>query len=517
MKEFSIKDLARIIKARYETRPEHTCPEHSRGSRRIRDTRYDFFTGVSIDSRTTQSGDCFFAIAGENFDGADFLDDAFAKGASCAVIGKSQIANRKSKILRVDDTIKALGDFARQYRRRMNFKVVAITGSVGKTMTRQIAYHILSRHFRVYAAPGNFNNNIGLPLTLLGADLEHEIVIAELGSSCPGEIAYLTRIALPDVAVITNVYPAHLAGFGDLPTVIKEKLSISEGLQPDGILIINADLVKWLNNYQSPVTNYQITTFGKSKRSDIQARSITHTGSGSRFTIDGLQPSGNHVQVALPLPGAGNIENALAAASICSRLGLTLDDFAQAAKTLPAVPMRAELLKIGTLTVLNDCYNANPASMKNALDILADISLTRKHRSVFICADMAELGRQSRHLHAELGDYIAQTGVKLLLAVGKFARIAADAAKKSAEYGLGSRKAGHLHIKCFEDTASACNNLEKFIKDYDIVLVKGSRVAKLEMAVEKLKELSNCDCRMTIENRKSQTCPEQSRGIENRK
>ncbi|MFQ5772334.1 MAG: UDP-N-acetylmuramoyl-tripeptide--D-alanyl-D-alanine ligase, partial [bacterium] len=233
MKKFSIEALARIIKGRIE-----------------RDTSHDsYFTGVSIDSRTTKAGDCFFAIPGENFDGHDYVSDAFAKGAICAVINKNRVTGHvpRGTVLKVDDTVKALGDLAREYRQQAGFKVVAITGSVGKTMTRQITYHVLSQHYHVFASPKNFNNKIGLPLTLLSASPEHQIVIAELGSNHPGEIAYLTRIAQPDIAVVTNVYPAHLEGFGDLQTIVREKLSISEGLQPGGALIINADLVKWLN------------------------------------------------------------------------------------------------------------------------------------------------------------------------------------------------------------------------------------------------------------------------------
>ena len=462
MKKFSTEGLAKIIKAH---------------ERRATSNERRFFTGVSTDSRTIQPGDCFFAIGGENFDGADFVADAFAKGAACAVVSKdSEII--AGSVLKVSDTVKALGDFAREYRQRMDFKVVAITGSAGKTTTRQIAYHVLSQRFRVRQAPKNFNNNIGLPLTLLAADPEDEIVIAEIGSNHPGEIAYLTGIASPDVAVVTNVYPAHLEGFRDLQTIRQEKLSICEALQPDGILIINADVVKWLDdnqlNYQLPVTNHQIITFGKSDAADIQARNITPTGFGSSFTIDGSR-------VYLPLPGQGNVENALAAWAVCSRFGLTIDDFAEAVKTLPTIPMRAEFLQIGTLTVLNDCYNANPASMKNALDILANIGSSQNRRLVFVCGDMAELGKQSRRLHAELGRLIARAKVQLLLAVGEFAQVTAEAAERSAKQDL--------QTKCFKNTASVCNKLGKFIKEYDIILVKGSRMARLEMVIEKLKEL----------------------------
>jgi len=455
MKDFSITALAQAIKA---------PPPKRNGS----------VVGVSIDSRTVKPGDCFFAIKGENFDGHDYVRDAFEKGAACAVVGKTVGVEQTSGrcVLRVENTIKALGDLAREYRRRAGFKVVAITGSAGKTTTRQIAYHVLSRHFRVHQSPKSFNNNIGLPLTLLTADAQTEIVVAELGSNHPGEIAHLTRIALPNVAVVTNVHPAHLEGFGDLATIVKEKLSISEGLAPDGDLIINADFGDLVGACWAK--GLYFVTFGKSDSADHRATDVICDGLTSRFAING-------VEVRLPLPGAGNVENALAAWAICSQFGLKIEDFAGAVKSLPAVSMRAELLQIGTLTVLNDCYNANPASMANALDILRNLDAGSKRRRVFICGDMAELGRDAERLHTQLGASIAQAKVQLLIAVGRLAEVAAEAARRAADYDL--------QTKCFKDAAAACDNLHEFVKDYDIVLVKGSRTTRLETAVEKLKQL----------------------------
>jgi UDP-N-acetylmuramoyl-tripeptide--D-alanyl-D-alanine ligase len=456
MKSFTIEELAKVIGA--------APVENAKG----------LFAGVSIDSRTIKSGDCFFAVPGEKFDGHRFLDDAFAKGAACAVVGRDagQGLPAGRILLRVDDTVKALGEFAREYRRRMGFKVVAITGSVGKTTTRWIIHHVLSRHFRVFQAPKSFNNNIGVPLTLLGACGEDEIIVAELGSNHPGEIGHLTRIALPDIAVVTNVHPAHLAGFGSLQVIAQEKLSISEGLPPDGTLIINSDFAALVNLCREKGLDY--LSFGKAETSDIRAADITYSGSGSSFAIDGTS-------VYLPLPGPGNVENALAAWAVCSRLELTADDFAKAVKTLPPVPLRAEMLQIGTLTVLNDCYNANPASMKNAVEMLANIDPAGKRRLVFICGEMAELGQQSRHFHSELGSLIGRSPVQLLLAVGDFAEVTAEAAQDAA---------GHrLQTECLDDAAALCNNLDKFIRRSDIVLVKGSRIAGLEVVVERLKVL----------------------------
>jgi UDP-N-acetylmuramoyl-tripeptide--D-alanyl-D-alanine ligase len=271
---------------------------------------------------------------------------------------------------------------------------------------------------------------------------------------------------------VTNVHPAHLEGFGDLRTIVKEKSSIAEGLRPGGVLIANADFEELVAACRA--RGAALVTFGKSDRANHRIEDIRLEGPTSTFTIDGGG-------VRLPLAGPGNAENALAAWAVCSQFDVTIDEFAEAVGSLPPVSMRTELLQIGTLTVLSDCYNANPASMKNALEILAGLDSTGRRRLVFVCGDMAELGPQTERLHAELGEFIARIGVGLLIAVGKLAEIAADSARASATR--------YLHIKCFSDAVSACNNLPKFIKDNDIVLVKGSRRAGLETVVEKLREL----------------------------
>jgi UDP-N-acetylmuramoyl-tripeptide--D-alanyl-D-alanine ligase len=479
--------------------------------------------GVSTDSRTINPADCFFAIPGDNFDGHSFVAEVFRKGAACAVVSRAVDGESLlGPVLRVPDTIRALGDLAREYRRMHPFIVVAVTGSVGKTTTRQIIHHVLSRRFRTHQASKSFNNNIGLPLTLLSAEPRDQIIVAELGANHPGEIAYLTRIAQPNIAVVTNAYPAHLEGFGDLDTIIREKLSIAEGLTADGTLIINTDIEPLVAAARSSVmirgegvsplrpagilpavggrdapdakeqgqdalatSGRRLCTFGKSADATYRADNIVCDALHSTFTISGTQ-------VRLPLPGPGNVENALAAWAVCDRLGLTAEDFAEAVTSLQGVVMRAEPVQIGTLTVLNDCYNANPASMKNALAMLGNLrsagDANRSRRLVFICGEMAELGSQTKSLHAELGATVAETGVDLLVTIGEPARVTARAAQESARQGL--------HVQCFDDVASAGDRLRELIQEDDIVLVKGSRVARLERVVEKLRELfSPCDAR----------------------
>lgn len=425
---------------------------------------------VGTDSRTINAGDCFFAIAGDNFDGHDYLAEVFRKGAACAVVSRSVNGQAISgPVLRVPDTIRALGDLAREYRRRNAFTVVAITGSVGKTTTRQIVHHVLSRRFRTHQASKSFNNNIGLPLTLLGAEPQVEVIVAELGANHPGEIAYLTRIAQPDIAVVTNAHPAHLEGFGDLATIVREKLSIAEGLTSGGTLIINSDIEPLV----AAARRRRFRTFGKSADAIYRAEHIVCEALHSTFTVAGTQ-------VRLPLPGPGNVENALAAWAVCDQLGLTIESFAEAVASLKGVAMRAEPVQIGTLTVLNDCYNANPASMKNALAMLRNLRSSGR-RLVFICGEMAELGPQSESLHAELGAAVVEAGVDLLVTIGEPPRVTARAAQDASRHSL--------QVQCFDDAAAACDRLGELIRENDIVLVKGSRMARLERVVERLREL----------------------------
>lgn len=458
MRNWSIDALARTIAAQVANGPKPLDGQDSSPVVRI-----------STDSRTTRAGDCFFAIAGENFDGHDHVAEAFIKGAVCAVVSRDVALPSPKPLLKVADTVRALGDLARAYRRMHPFKVVAITGSVGKTTTRQIVHHVLGRHFRTHQPIKNFNNYVGLPLTLLAAEPQTEIIVAELGANSPGEIAYLTRVAQPDVAVVTNTSPSHLAGFGSLDMIIREKSSIAEGLPAGGVFIINGDIASLVAACRENGKVFR--TFGTSAGADYRAEQIVCGGLDSTFAIDG-------VPVCLPLPGPGNVENALAAWAICAQFGLKVSDFADALRTLPQIAMRAEPVQIGTLTVLNDCYNANPASMKNALAILRNLRSDGR-RLVFICGAMAELGEQTEALHAELGAAVAQAGVDLLLTVGEPAQATARAAQAIRD---------PLRVECFDNTAVLCDNLEQFVTEGDIILVKGSRTARLETVVDKLKK-----------------------------
>ena len=456
MNEFPVNSLADIISAQVNNASVEKT-----------------FIGVSTDTRTLKPGECFFAIKGELLNGADYLDDAFERGAACAVVDEDADISSfpADEILTVKSSLKALGDFAQWYRNEHDFKVIAITGSVGKTTTKNIIYHILSKKFRTYQAPKNYNTLTGLPLSILDADRNDQILVLELGTNQPGEIAALSKIASPDIALITTVQPSHLEGFDNLENIAEEKTSIALGLKENAPLIINSDCSMLLKTCQNK--NLKFITFGRSFHADFRAENIIFNETSSTFIIQ-------NTTVHLPIPGLGAVENTIAAWAVCSQLDITIEEFADALKSIKTVPMRTQVEKAGDLTIINDCYNANPASMKNALEILCTFKRTGNQRLVFICGDMAELGEQSEKLHAELGQVIADSRLDLIVAVGALAKIAAEQAAFLNQ---------NMQTKYFPDSAAACNNLTNYINPDDIILIKGSRVAKLELVAEQIKSV----------------------------
>jgi UDP-N-acetylmuramoyl-tripeptide--D-alanyl-D-alanine ligase len=428
------------------------------------------FSSVSTDSRTVDNGACFFAIKGDNFDGHDYVAAALAEGAACAVVNDSWQGEAQGCLLRVRDTIEALGAAAGQYRRTLPVRVVGITGSAGKTTTREMIYHVLATKLKVHRSPKSFNNNIGVPMTIFSARGNEDALIVEMGTNHPGEIAPLTRIARPDIALITNVYPAHLEGFGSLDAIVAEKCSIAEGLAPAGKLIINGDIPAIAARCKAK--GYSFTTFGRQGGCTICATGAETDGRTGSFTLDG-------VKVELPVPGLGNIENAIAAWAVAREFGFSMSEFALAMRTLKPAAMRMEVLELGRATVLCDCYNANPGSMQNALGVLAGLARSGR-RTLFICGPMKELGDMSDQLHADLGRRIADAGVDLLLAAGPMDP-AIDAARKAAKKKLDT--------VAFADTVALCKNLRDFVRPDDIILVKGSRAVRLELAIEELRRI----------------------------
>jgi len=431
--------------------------------------------GVSIDSRTILPGQAFFAIAGDNFDGHDYAAAAVQKGASCVVVEREVDLTDApdAAVIYADDGVAALAQFAGWYRQQVPAKVIAITGSVGKTTTRGMLYQILSRFFKCRQAPNSFNNHIGVPLTLLSAEPDDDILLVEIGSNNLGEIERLTTLANPDAAIITIVAPSHLAGFGSLDNIIKEKASIAHGLRPGGTLYVNGDQPDLLN-YVKTHFDVPMITVGESQACDVRAIDLQTTGDRGSLVIEDCR-------IDVPLPGRANLSNVLTAWALCRDLGISLPDFTEAVKSLKPGSMRLEVETIGPLTVLNDCYNANPASMANGLSCLSAMARNTGKRPVFIAGTMAELGAQSAALHQQLGRQAAAEGIRILLACGPFAERVVQAAAEDAP--------GTCRTCSFENTGQLCDNLHKWVEPDDIILVKGSRSANLEKAVRRLNEL----------------------------
>lgn len=431
-------------------------------------------SGVSIDSRTIEKGQLFMAIAGEAFDGHTFAAAAAQKGAACIVAERpvDVPADVKTPVVLVDDTVAALGQLAAWYRDQLKAKVIAITGSAGKTTTRQMLHHVLSRSYKCRQAQKSFNNHIGVPLTILSAEVDDEVLVLELGSNHPGEIVYLTDIARPDAAVITFVGPAHLEGFLTLDNILREKASIAEGLRPGGTVYANGDQPELVRHLKSSYDK-RLVAFGTNAGCDVLGTDLCADGQTGSLVIDGTR-------VNVPLPGRANLQNALCAWSICRDLKISLSDFSSALASMTPVSMRLEVVNIGPLTVINDCYNANPASMANALGCLQSIAREKSARAVFIAGSMGELGQLSDQLHIELGQNAAGHGVTVLLASGPFAEQILQGAR---------RVSPSLTLHAYENTGQLCDNLHKWLRPDDIVLVKGSRSAGLEKAILRLNEL----------------------------
>ncbi len=417
---------------------------------------------VCIDSRKVTPGSVFFAIKGENHDGHDYLKQVFESGAACAVISDRSKNIPGKPMIFVADTITALGRLAKYVRQNSSYKVVAITGSAGKTSTKSMVSHVLKSKFRCYSSPKSFNNNIGVPLTVFDAPNDTEILVSELGSNHPGEIEYLTKIIEPDIAIVTSVLPAHLEGFGSLDVIKGEKSSIAKGLRPGGKFFVTDTLADYCTEKKIKFELF------------CKPQNVKLGGYASSFEIEG-------VTVKIPLPGRANVDNALAAWTICKNLGVTAPQFADAIATVKPADMRMECLTVGSATILADCYNANPGSMANALETLSLIAKQEKKRAVFIFGRMGELGSQSERLHAELGANIAKYKIPVALTIKGDCSISAQTAYNTADYDIV--------VEVFENLSQLCDNLFKFVQPDDIILIKASRSERYETVVEKLKVL----------------------------
>ncbi len=433
--------------------------------------RDSFVTGVSTDSRNIAPGDLFVALIGDKFDGHDFIDQALAAGA-CGVLYSRDFpiskVHTRNVCLKVADTLVALGDLARAYRRAIPATVVAVTGSNGKTTTKEMIRHILDGRLETVASPASFNNFIGVPLTLFRTDVSTRVAVLEMGTNHPGEIARLAEIAAPDIGVITNVGRSHLEGFSTIEGVAAAKAELLHSLAPGAVAILNADdpLVMKMRT----IVPDRVFTFGLSATADVFGSRVDRDEKGFRFFINDAVPA------HLAVPGAHNVANALAAVAVCRRLGLDLNYIAGRLESFSLPPMRLQEHLFHGALIINDSYNANPESMARAIDELA---ASKAARRFFVFADMLELGAHSAALHRELGEKAAAASFDFYWAVGSEA---GRAVKSAVAAGVHKDRA-----RFFDSIKDLGLALVAEIKDGDVVLVKGSRAMGLERVLDYLK------------------------------
>jgi UDP-N-acetylmuramoyl-tripeptide--D-alanyl-D-alanine ligase len=447
------------------------------------------FADVSIDSRTVKTGELFVAIRGDQLNGALFAAAAIESGADGVVVPRGwylvtdnrsasdrgpSLSGEPSVVIEVDDTTEALQALAYGIRRDSGTRVVAITGSAGKTTTKEVTSEFLEMRYRVVRNRGNFNNHIGLPLSLIELRKRPQIAVVELGMNHAGEISTLVRVAAPDVRVWTNVGEAHLGFFDSLDDIADAKAEILEGADASTLLVANADDPRVVA--RAATFRGRVVTFGIDHAADVRASHVVDRG------VDGtsarVTTARGRVEVTTPLVGRGNLSNILAATAVAQAFDVPLADIAAKAATLRPASHRGEVVRLaGGVTVIDDSYNANPTATRRALDVLASAAATRR---IAVIGEMLELGEQATDLHQDVGRAAARAGIDRLITVGGPPAEALAAAAVSAGMAASSVR----HFATSDEAAVATANL---VEDGDVVLVKGSRGVKMDRVVDRLK------------------------------
>jgi UDP-N-acetylmuramoyl-tripeptide--D-alanyl-D-alanine ligase len=436
--------------------------------------------GVTIDSRTVRKGNLFVAIPGERFDGHRFVREAAEKGAEAVLVARDkqhtldQEALKKTGVVSVEDTKRALREMASWYRQKFHIKTIAVTGTNGKTTTKDMIAEVLSSRFRVLKSPKSYNNLIGVPLTLFGLNPRHQALVMELGMSSPGEIGALTQVIRPEVGVITNIGPAHLESMGSVERIAQAKLELADNMPSPKTLVLNADDRFLADRIRQKKKGETVISFGIEEGADFRADAIELNGDGYiSFTVN------RNVDMKLGLLGTHNVYNALAAFAVGSLLELGPQQIKQRLERYLPSELRMELVQVKGIRVINDSYNANPVSMEKALQTLKDMSATG--RKIAVLADMLELGEKAEDLHLKVGRKVARLGLDGLVAVGELAGCIAQGAK---DEGMSPGK-----VRTFGDNQKASFYLLENLRDGDLVLVKGSRKMETEEVVSALRSL----------------------------
>jgi len=428
--------------------------------------------GYSIDSRTIRSGELFFAVKGENMDGHDFVDQALDKGAVAAVVSLSVFKQKaasltsNSRLIVVEDTLLALQTLASAVRRLWAKPLIAVTGSAGKTTTKEAIAHVLASRFRVHKSEGNFNNHFGLPLMLLKLEPEHDVAVVEMGMSHSGEISALARIAQPEIGVVTNVAPVHLEFFNSIADIARAKYELIESLPSRGTAVLNGDdefVSQFGRNFKG-----KVVTYGLGPSSTVRATNLQSRGEqGSEFDV---ALGSQQAHAVLPLVGSHNVLNALAAVAVALEQGFSLTEAVFPLATLAPADKRGQVVRIGNITVINDCYNSNPKALAAMVEALAAMPARRR---IVVAGEMLELGPQGEEMHRQAGRHIAEKQIDVLIGVRGLAGQMVEAAKLAG-----------VNAIFFASPEEAGQWLAAEAHDGDAVLLKGSRGVKLEKALE---------------------------------
>lgn len=453
----------------------------STGARPICGNRDVRLTGVSTDTRTIQANDLYLALSGPQFDGNAFIAQAIEGGAAGLLLredhGLTGLTELPIPVAVHRSPRRALSDLARWHRSRLRLPVIGITGSCGKTSTKDMLVQLLEPFRSVHGSPASFNNDIGVPRTVLGANPTTEVMVVEMGTNAPGEIAGLCRTARPTAGILTHLGPAHLEGLGSVQGVAREKSALIASLPPDGFCVLNADC-PWTEQLAA-MTSARAIRFGlSSKGSDLYASDVWFHGAGTTFRLHAAPGWGlvrSH-EVTVPFLGLHMVQNLLAALAACAGLGLDLADLLEHLGSLRGSRRRLERRTGAGITVYDDCYNANPDSAKASVRVLAGLHGHR--RRVLVLGDMLELGADAARLHHDVGVAAAAAGLDLVVPVGEFA---ADISR-----GINKVKGARPKVLAFDSPEDAIQGLPKEICEGDLVMVKASRGARLERLVERL-------------------------------
>jgi UDP-N-acetylmuramoyl-tripeptide--D-alanyl-D-alanine ligase len=423
---------------------------------------------ISTDSRTIKKGELFVALRGENFDGHKFIEATAKAGAVGAIVDLQWTGKAPAKfaIIRAEDTLLAYQNLAANYRKALSIRVLAITGSNGKTSTKDFAASVLGRKFRVTKTQGNFNNHVGLPRTILEATSNDEVAVWEIGMNHPGEVAPLAKIAAPNAAIITNIGVAHIEFMGTREAIAKEKGALAEAVAAEGAVVLNAD-----DPFSKGIcerTRAHVI-FAGTKEGTVRAIDIQQSADGSEFTII---EGAHRCRAQLPVPGLHMVQNALLAVAAGRAFGLSLEEAAAGLASAPQTKARLQIKEINGVQFLDDSYNANPDSMKAALQTLVELDTDGK--KIAVLGEMRELGKESERGHEEVGEAAAAFGIDHLIGIGEMGAIISRAAEK----------AGLEKSTVVGSTSEAAELLLEITAPGDLVLIKGSRLARMEDVIE---------------------------------